>query len=80
MQRLMFLPESVAENTEATASAPHLSGSSPMGTKLPKVLWMESGGNIPLREAARLLIENRPDYVPVADRLLTRADVHWAEL
>ncbi len=80
VQRLMFLPESVADNTEATASAPHLSGSSPLGTKLPKVIWMESGGNIPLREAARLLVENRPDYVPVADRLLTRADVHWAEL
>ena len=41
---------------------------------------MESGSQVPLREAARLLIENRPDYVPVADRLLTRADVHWAEL
>ena len=78
--RLMFLPESVADNSTVTTSAPHLAGSSPLGTKLPKVIWMESGGSIPLRDAARLLIENRPDYVPVADRLLTRADVHWAEL
>ncbi len=78
--RLMFLPESVADNSTITTSAPHLAGSSPLGTKLPKVIWMESGGSIPLRDAARLLIENRPDYVPVADRLLTRADVHWAEL
>ncbi|MEW4562805.1 tubulin-like doman-containing protein [Bremerella sp. JC770] len=80
VSRLMFLPESVADNSTVTTSAPHLAGSSPLGTKLPKVLWMESGGKIPLRDAARLLIENRPDYVPVADRLLTRADVHWAEL
>ncbi|MEW4451333.1 tubulin-like doman-containing protein [Bremerella sp. JC817] len=80
VSRLMFLPESVAENGTATASAPHLAGSSPLGTKLPKVIWMESAGNIPLRDAARLLIENRPDYVPVADRLLTRADIDWAEL
>lgn len=80
VRRLMFLPESVADNTEVTSSAPHLAGSTPLGTKLPKVLWMESGSQVPLREAARLLIENRPDYVPVADRLLTRADVHWAEL
>ncbi len=80
VSRLMFLPESVADNSTVTTSAPHLAGSSPLGTKLPKVIWMESAGNIPLREAARLLIENRPDYVPVADRLLTRADVHWAEL
>jgi len=78
--RIMFLPESVADNSTVTTSAPHLAGSSPLGTKLPKVIWMESGGKIPLRDAARLLIENRPDYVPVADRLLTRADVHWAEL
>lgn len=78
--RLMFMPESVADNSTVTTSAPHLAGSSPLGTKLPKVVWMECGGNIPLREAARLLIDNRPDYVPVADRLLTRADVHWAEL
>ncbi|PQO25965.1 hypothetical protein C5Y96_21170 [Blastopirellula marina] len=80
VSRLMFMPESVADNSTVTTSAPHLAGSSPLGTKLPKVIWMESGGNIPLRDAARLLIENRPDYVPVADRLLTRADVHWAEL
>lgn len=80
VSRLMFMPESVADNSTVTTSAPHLAGSSPLGTKLPKVIWMESGGSIPLREAARLLIDNRPDYVPVADRLLTRADVHWAEL
>ncbi|WDI42458.1 protein kinase domain-containing protein [Bremerella sp. P1] len=80
VSRLMFMPESVADNSTVTTSAPHLAGSSPLGTKLPKVIWMESGGNIPLRDAARLLIDNRPDYIPVADRLLTRADVHWAEL
>ena len=75
LQRMVFLPENVALSSVVAPEE-----SSRLGTKLPKIIWLEAGSRIPLREAARLLIENRPDYVPVADRLLTRADITWIEL
>jgi len=80
VKRITFMPESVSNVRSLEEISDIFQQSSLMGTKVPKVIWMESSAGVPLRDAARLLVDNRPDYVPVADRLLTRADIHWAEI
>jgi len=78
--RLKFAPASNLGNTGKVQTDPEGNDYAQFPTTLPKVVCSQLIHTIPLRDAARLLADNRPDYLPIADRLLTRADLSWDEL
>lgn len=47
---------------------------------VPEVVYCQHVDGTPLRDAARLLVDNRPEYRDVASRLHGRIDVNWREL
>lgn len=47
---------------------------------VPEVVYCQHVEGTPLRDAARLLVDNRPEYRDIASRLHGRIDVNWREL
>ncbi|UUO08838.1 protein kinase [Blastopirellula sp. J2-11] len=47
---------------------------------VPEVVYCQHVDGTPLREAARMLVDNRPEYRDIASRLHGRIDVNWREL
>ncbi|MEX0793307.1 MAG: tubulin-like doman-containing protein [Pirellulaceae bacterium] len=78
--RLKFTPASNLDNAGDVQSDSEGNAYAQFPTTLPKVVCSQLIQAIPLQDAARLLADNRPDYLPIADRLLTRADLSWDEL
>lgn len=78
--RLKFTPASNLESAGNVQTDPEGNDYAQFPTTLPKVVSSQLIQAIPLQDAARMLADNRPDYLPIADRLLTRADLSWDEL
>ncbi|WP_186767700.1 protein kinase domain-containing protein [Blastopirellula retiformator] len=47
---------------------------------VPEVVYCQHVEGTPLRDAARMLVDNRPEYRDIAARLHGRIDVNWREL
>ncbi|PQO44732.1 protein kinase domain-containing protein [Blastopirellula marina] len=47
---------------------------------VPEIVYCQHVVGTPLRDAARMLVDNRPEYRDIASRLHGRIDVNWREL
>ena len=48
--------------------------------QLPETIYCQTIHSISLRDSARLLVKNRPEYLELAARLVSRTDVNWARI
>ncbi|PHS12475.1 MAG: hypothetical protein COA78_08360 [Blastopirellula sp.] len=49
-------------------------------SQFPETVYCQTIQSISLRDSARLLVDNRPEYLELAARLVTRTDVEWARI